>query len=278
MILSANKYGKARVRILRVRRDAPIHTVSELSVNAMLQGDFSRAYTDADNRGVVATDSIKNLVNITAREQVDLDAENFCLKLSEKFLSLYPQVERVLIDTWETQWQRAVVGGVPQPHSFWLNGNGKPTVRLEQSRDALTLSSGVEGLTFMNTTGSGWADYVIDDFTTLPQTQDRIIATAMNASWRWVSPPGDAPPTNDKIVSAMLNLFATSYSHGVQDSLYRMGVAALEAAPEISEISLACPNKHYLPINLSPFGLAGDNRVFTPTDEPHGQIECFIRR
>jgi urate oxidase len=76
----------------------------------------------------------------------------------------------------------------------------------------------------------------------------------------------------------MLEVFATTYSFGIQDSLYRMAEAALAVVPEIIEIKLACPNKHYIPINLTPFGLSADNLVFTPTDEPHGQIECTVAR
>ena len=64
----------------------------------------------------------------------------------------------------------------------------------------------------------------------------------------------------------------------MQDSLYRMGMAALEAVPEVSDISMACPNKHYLPLNLAPFGLDNNNQVFVATDEPHGQIECTVGR
>ena len=72
--------------------------------------------------------------------------------------------------------------------------------------------------------------------------------------------------------------FAGTYSNSVQDSLYRMGEAALAAVPEISEISLACPNKHYILMSLKPFGIENRNQVFLPTDEPHGQIECTVAR
>jgi urate oxidase len=48
--------------------------------------------------------------------------------------------------------------------------------------------------------------------------------------------------------------------------------------PEIDEISLACPIKHQLPIDLSRFGLANENHVFLLTVEPQGQIECAVAR
>ncbi len=124
----------------------------------------------------------------------------------------------------------------------------------------------------------GWVEYVKDDYTTLPETTDRIAATAMDAHWTWRAPVVDYTATNAQVLATMLEVFATTYSKGVQDSLYRMGEAALAAVPELARISMACPNKHYLPINLTPFGMSSDNMVFTPTDEPHGQIECTIGR
>ena len=277
MTLTANRYGKSRVRIMRVVRGAT-NGVSELSVQCMLEGDFAAAYSGPSNKSVVATDSIKNIINITARQHLDATPEAYCIHLAEFFLTHYPQVARVIVTTNETRWTRLNIAGHPHPHSFVLDPNGTPTVRLEKTRQTQTLHSGIEGFTFMKSTGAGWVDYVMDEFTTLPETQDRIVATSMKAEWLWTAPPADPAGTADAIITAMLTEFATTYSHGVQDSLYRMGQAALTAAPDITEITIACPNKHYLPINLAPFGLSADNMVFTPTDEPHGQIECTIRR
>jgi urate oxidase len=121
-------------------------------------------------------------------------------------------------------------------------------------------------------------NYVHDEFTTLAETTDRICATSMNASWRYEREPADFTAANERILQTMLRVFATTYSEGVQDSLYRMGQAALEAVPEISHVSMAVPNKHYIPINLSHFGFDNENQVFLPTDEPHGQIECAVGR
>jgi urate oxidase len=278
MPLSANRYGKARVRIMRVARGGAEHRVSELSVDCMLEGDFQLSYTHADNRQVIATDSIRNIINIAAHEQPECSAEDYCAALSQRLLQRYPQITRVTVATQETQWQRLRLGGAAHPHAFLLDGNGTPTVRLAQDRDGTTLQSGMAGYTFMKATEAGWTNYVMDEFTSLAETRDRIVATSMNAMWLWHTYPTDFPATNAAILTAMLTEFATTYSHGVQDSLYRMGQAALDAAPGIAEIAIACPNKHYLPIDLARFGVAGSGVVFTPTDEPHGQIECTLRR
>ncbi len=278
MILSANRYGKARVRIMRVGRGAARHRVSELSVTCMLEGEFQDSYSKADNQMVIATDSIKNIINITAHEQPECCAEDYCAALAQRLLARYDQISRVTVDTQETQWRRLHIGGDAHPHSFVLDGNGTPTVQLVQDREGSTLQSGIAGYTFMKSTQAGWTNYVMDEFTTLAETQDRIVATSMNANWLWQTHPPGFSATNAAILAAMLTEFATTYSDGVQDSLYRMGQAALDVAPSVAEIAIACPNKHYLPIDLTRFGVTGGSVVFTPTDEPHGQIECTLRR
>jgi len=278
MPLIANTYGKGRVRTLRVQRQADYNEVRELSLQVMLTGDFDRAYTHADNRTVIATDTIKNIVNIVAREHVSAGPEEFCGAVAGRFLERYQHVESVTVSGHETRWTRMVIDGVPHPHGFVLDANGKATVQLTKDRATTKLQSGIDGFTFMKSTGSGWTDYLMDDATTLRETTDRIAATSMNASWLWQCAPQDYTKANGAILNTMLSEFATTYSAGIQDSLYRMAEAALAAVPEIANISLACPNKHYLPINLSPFGLSADNLIFTPTDEPYGQIECSVGR
>jgi urate oxidase len=276
--LIMNRYGKGRVRVMRIHRDGERHEVSQLNIKAMLDGDFSRTFTHADNSKTVSTDTIKNIVNIVARENTGLGTEEFCQALAKKYFDSYPQVSSVSITAHETRWNRLEIGGKPHPHSFTLDGNGKPFVELNATRQASTMSSGIDGFTFMKSTQSGWEKYVMDPYTTIKETNDRMCATSMVASWKWSGKPASYPATNAKILSTALEVFSTTYSHSVQDSLYRMGEAVLAVVPEISEISMACPNMHFIPMNLSAFGLDNNNDVFLPTDEPHGQIECTVGR
>ncbi len=278
MPLIKNRYGKGRVRVMRIHRDGERHEVSQLNVKAMMEGEFARTYTDADNSGSVSTDTIKNIVNIVARENTGLSTEEFCQVLAKKYLDSYPQLGSVAITAHETKWNRLSFGGKPHPHSFVLDGNGKPTVEVTATREQSTLTSGIDGFTFMKSTQSGWAGYLKDSYTTIPETNDRMCATSMVASWKWSAKPASYPASNAKILATLLEVFGTTYSASVQDSLYRMGEAALAAAPEISEISMACPNMHFILMNLSAFGLDNSNDVFLPTDEPHGQIECTVGR
>ncbi len=279
MPLIRNRYGKGRVRVMRLHRDGDRHEVSQLNIKAMVEGDFARTYTHADNSGTVSTDTIKNVVNVVARENTALNPEEFCQVLAKKFLDTYPQIASVAITSHETKWERLSFGGKPHPHSFVLDSNGKPTVEVAASRGGVsTLVSGIDGFAFMKSTQSGWENYVKDRYTTIPETADRLCATSMVASWKWSAKPASYSATNARILATLLEVFSTTYSKSVQDSLYRMGEAALAAVPEISEISMACPNMHFIPMNLSAFGLDNNNDVFLPTDEPHGQIECTVGR
>jgi len=279
MPLIHHTYGKGRVRVMRVTRGVQ-QEVRELAVQAMLEGGFSASFTAADNRAVIATDTIKNLAYVVAREHLGAEAEPYGQALARRFLDRYPQVATATVTLHETRWTRyAPDGGAPHPHTFLLDGNGRGYARVVTSRTTGdSIESGVRGFTFLKSTESGWADFFMDEFTTLAPTTDRIAATSMDATWRWLAAPASYPEANRRVLDTMLDVFAMTYSHGVQDSLYRMGEAALAAVPELADIDLACPNKHYIPFDLGRFGMDADNQVFVATDEPHGQIECRVGR
>ncbi|WP_428393962.1 factor-independent urate hydroxylase [Lichenicoccus sp.] len=278
MTLARNSYGKARVRSLRIHRTHARQEVRETTAKVMLQGAFEGAFTHADNSAIIATDSIKNIVQIVAHENQNAAAEDFAAAIASRLLGRYDHVQQVTVDLRETKWTRLVVEGAPHPHSFLLDGNGQGTAAVVATREAVEIRSGVEGFTFMKSTGSGWVGYVRDEYTTLPETTDRVCATSMRAEWLWSTRPADYPAANARLLDTMLRVFATTYSDSVQDSLYRMGLAALETVPEVSRIDMTCPNKHYIPLNLSAFGIKGNDSVLLPTDEPSGEIECSVSR
>lgn len=278
MPLTASRYGKGRVRVMRLTRDGDHHTPRELTLTVLMKGAFDAAWTSGDNRACVATDSVKNICNVVAARNLSLDKEAFVEALAQTFLDTYPQVEELDVEATETRWLRHSFDGVPHGHTFTLDGSGSGYVRLVASRAGAVLRSGLRGFTFMKTTGSGWVDFVDDGYRTLPDTTDRIAATAMDATWTWSGVPADYEAANARVLERLIAVFGTTYSLGVQDSMYRMGEAVLAAIPEIAEIGFAMPNKHYIPINLAPFGLENPGTVFLPTDEPHGQIEATIAR
>jgi urate oxidase len=278
MPLTASTYGKGRVRVMRLARDGDHHTPRELTLTVLMKGGFDAAWTGADNSACVATDTVKNIVNVVAARNVDLDTEAFAEAVARLFLETYSQVAEVTVEARETRWIRHPIDGVPHGHTFTLDGNGTGYVELVASREARVLRSGLRGFTFMKTTRSGWSNFHADRYRTLADTDDRIAATSMDATWTWAAAPADYAAANAAVRDTLIRVFGTTYSASVQDSMYRMGEAVLAAVPEIAEIAFAMPNKHYIPINLAPFGLENPGTVFLPTDEPHGQIEATIGR
>lgn len=278
MKLLSNRYGKARVRVMKILRHGDTHTIKEIDVTVLLTGDFAAAYTSGDNSKVVATDTIKNTVNILAKQHLGNEIERFGVSLGDHFLQGYPQVESATTEILETNWQRLQSGGRPHPHSFQAGSEARRWTRVVSTRAAHTIQSGVRDLVILKSAGSGWEGYPRDEFTTLPETNDRILATSFDATWTWSSAPADYNVANDAILDAMLAVFANNYSTSAQASVYQMGEAALTTCREIARVDLKMPNQHCLLINLKPFGLENHNEVFVPTDEPHGQIEGSVVR
>jgi urate oxidase len=278
MKLIQHQYGKARVRVMKITRKNQQHSIKELTVEVGLSGDFDASFTKADNRLVVATDSMKNTVNVFAKKKLGPQTEEFGAALGEHFLKTYPQVQRVEIGLSERCWTRLTVGGKPHAHSFTEKSPAKPFAKIVCTKKGTQVESGIEELLILKSTGSGFENFLRDEFTTLPETSDRIFATQLKATWTYTQKPKSYSATNEKILAVMLAVFAKNFSPSVQVTLFQMGEAALKIAPEISKVHLAMPNKHCLPINLAPFGLENKNEIFVPTDEPHGQIEGTVAR
>jgi len=275
-----HRYGKSRVRVMKILRDGATHTIKELDVAVALSGDFETSYTvpEGDNSRVVATDTMKNTVNVLAHQHLGVETERFAAVLARHFVTQYPQVQTATVETGERVWDRLTIAGEPHPHSFANAQSARPTVRAVATAAGVALESGLTDLLILKSTASGFEGYPRCEFTTLPETKDRIFATSLTATWTWSGEPADYNIANTAILAALLAPFAENYSPSVQTTLFQMGEAALAACPEIARIHLAAPNKHCLLINLAPFGLENHNEVFVPTDEPHGQIEATIAR
>lgn len=276
--LTGHRYGKARVRVMKILREEALHILKDVEVAAFLKGDFASSYTSGDNTKVVATDTIKNTINVFAKQHLGEEIERFALILGEHFLARYEQVDEAEIQILERPWKRLTVNGEPHPHSFAAGSEVRLFTSVNCGDAAKTVRSGIRNLVILKSTGSGFENYPKDEFTTLPETADRILATSFSATWTFKEQPEHYGRANEAILSAMLKIFANSYSPSAQTTLFQMGDAALAACGEISKLDLAMPNKHCLLINLTPFGLENKNEVFVPTDEPHGDIQATVTR
>jgi urate oxidase len=278
MKLLHHSYGKARVRVLKVRRDGRQHSVKELDVSVMLHGDFDASYTAADNRLVVPTDTMKNTVQVLALKHLGAETEVFGGLLAEHFVKTYRQVKRADVRLSEQSWQRMILDGQPHPHSFCAGSAGRPFAHVTCDGSKTEVESGIGELLMMKSTESGFEGFVRDEYTTLAEARDRVFATKLKAFWPYRRQPESYNQTNGALVQAMLDVFARHYSPSVQVTLFQMGEAALKAAPEVEKITILMPNKHYLLANLAPFGVENKNELFIPTDEPHGLIEGTVGR
>ena len=277
--LGANRYGKSRVRLSRITRHGDHHDFNEWTVHVMLQGDFDSSFTEADNSKVLPTDTMKNTVYFVARGSKATTIEAFAIELGDYLLDSNPQVSKVEIAIEEKAWERMNIDGTPEATTFKMAGPELHTVHaLRKKGAAWQVTSGIDGLTILKTTKSAFTGYIKDKLTTLKPAADRIFGTRATVKWDYASGVPDYAVVRTRIVSTLLSVFAAHNSMSVQHTLFDMGKAALDAAPEIARIHLSMPNLHHLLADLSPFGLDNPNHVFVPIDEPHGTIEATIER
>jgi urate oxidase len=277
--LGENRYGKSRVRLSRITRRGNRHEFSEWSVRVLLEGDFEAAFTAADNSKILPTDTMKNTVYSLARASKAATIEEFAVELGDYLLENNAQVAKASVEVEEKAWERMIVDGAAHSTTFKLGGPELSTVHAVRVKGAAwSVASGVDGLTILKTTKSAFTGYIQDKLTTLKPATDRIFGTRATAKWDYAADSPDYAQVRARIVAALLREFAAHQSMSVQHTLFDMGKAALEAAPEIARITLAMPNLHHLLADLSPFGQDNPNHIFVPIDEPHGSIEATIER
>jgi urate oxidase len=275
--LGENNYGKQRVRILQVARHPNRHDIKELTLGIRLEGDFESAHIKGDNRKVLPTDTMKNTVYALAKLHSIESPEGFCLRLAGHFLERDPQVSLASIEAAETLWTRLSLEGKSHPHTFTGSSNEKRTATVTATRKEKTLHAGIERLVVLKTADSAFENFLRDEYTTLKEDRNRILATTIRADWLYRENVSEFDSTWHSVRETMLQAFANHNSESLQHTLYDMGEAVLRKFPGIREIHLSLPNKHYNLVDLSPFHLENPKEIFLPTDEPHGLIEATLR-
>lgn len=275
--LGENNYGKQRVRILQVARHADRHDIKELTLGIRLEGDYETAHTAGDNTQILPTDTMKNTVYALAKQHGIATPESFCLRLAEHFLANNPQVSRARVEAVETLWVRLAHGGKAHPHTFTRSSEEKRTASVSGTRGEKNIHAGIDGLVVLKTTDSAFEGFLRDQYTTLKEDRNRILATVIRAKWLYRSEKTEFESTWHGVRQALLETFAEHDSKSLQQTLYAMGEAALQKFPALREIHLSLPNKHYNQVDLSPFQMDNPKEIFLPTDEPHGLIEATIR-
>jgi urate oxidase len=275
--LGENNYGKQRVRLLRRSKHDGRYDIKELTLGIRIEGDFETAHTKGDNRKILPTDTMKNTVYALARQRPIETPEQFCVLLLEHFLSRNPQVSRAHIEATETLWERLSSGEHFHPHTFTRSSEEKRIASVQGNREEKTVCAGIDGLVILNATNSAFEDFLRDEYTTLKEDRNRILATEIRSNWTYRNANVKFDEAWYGVRQVLLETFATHDSQSLQQTLYAMGEAVLKKFDNILEISLSLPNKHYNLVDLSPLRLDNSGEIFLPTDEPHGLIEATLR-
>ena len=277
--LTENRYGKSRVRLMKVTRHPHGNELREWTVQVLLKGDFDSAHVDGDNSKLLTTDTMKNTVYSIARSSSATTMEAYAMELTDFLLKRNPQVSSAAIRIESAMWKRLNIDGAQHPTAF-MHGSGEvQTTHVERAQDGpFRILSGLDNMVLLKTADSGFEGYIKDDLTTLKETADRLFGTALRAEWRYTSTALDFGAVREAMRETMLRTFAGHKSKSVQQTLYAMAESALLAVAEVDEIEMAMPNKHCLLVDLSRFGQDNPNEIFVPTDEPHGYIEARVRR
>jgi urate oxidase len=277
IVLGDNQYGKAETRVVRVNRTGKTHEIKDLNVSVALSGDFAASHLSGDNSHVIPTDTQKNTVFAFAKEAVG-EIEDFGLRLARHFVGEFASVYRARVAIEEYPWARITVDGRPHPHAFVRGGQETRLATVTCTDDAAWVVAGITDLVVLKSTGSEFSGFPKDRYTTLAETRERILATAVTARWRYIGVEHDWAESFQESRRILVQTFATKHSLALQQTLYAMGEAVLEARPEVAEIRLSMPNKHHFAVDLAPFGLANDNEVFFAADRPYGLIEGTVLR
>lgn len=277
--LTTNRYGKARVRVMKLDRTKPQHQLAEWNVRVLLEGDFEEAHVTGSNAKILPTDTMKNTVYSLAKDSKASTPEEFAIELAQFLLRRNPQVSSAEVKIQSVMWNRMIVQNQPQDSAFVRGSDELATVRYFESKTGVTtLEGGIENLVILKSAQSGFVGFIKDEYTTLPETTDRLFATAMTAEWVYAGTVQDYAATRHTVRETMLAAFADHNSLSVQQTLLAMADAAIQAVPQVESIHMVMPNKHCLLVNLQPFGQTNENEIFVPTDDPHGYIEATVAR
>lgn len=270
-VLGSNQYGKAEIRMMKVDRDSVHHVLHDLNVSVALAGDMTAVHTQGDNSAVLPTDTQKNTVYAFAREHGVGHVEDFAALLARHFVETQTAVHRARVRIEQHSWERL------GDHSFARADRQVRTAVVTHDGDSGThIVSGLTGLVLLKSTGSEFAGFAVDGYTTLPETDDRILCTSVDARWRHDAPQADWEASYDGVLNALTTSFADTYSHSLQHTLYAMGERVVATCHGIAEIRLSLPNRHHLLVDLTPFELENPNEVFHVDDRPYGLIEGTV--
>ncbi|KAF7202410.1 uricase [Nothobranchius furzeri] len=278
-------YGKNAVRVLFIRRHGRHHYIVELKANVEITLNSRKDYLSGDNSDIIPTDTIKNTVHALAKIKGVKTIEQFSLDICHHFLTSFSHVLKAKVYIEEAPWRRLEKNGVQHVHAFIYSPEACRFCDVEQNLHGTpVLHSGVKDMKVLKTTQSGFENFFRDRFTTLQDAKDRCFCTTVYSRWRYNKVHGiDFDAAWKCVKETIIEKFAGPYDRGeyspsVQKTLYETQVLVLERIPEVEEIEIVMPNQHYFTIDMTKMGLANNDEVLLPLDNPSGNITGTVCR
>lgn len=298
LVLDA-RYGKQSVPVLKVIKSGEVHTILDMTIQIILTGDVDQSWLKGDNSQILPTETQKNTCYAVA-VQNDFDCgEDYAALLGKDILSRHTHLSSATIDVDEARWDRVVNGTTGHNHAFTSPHSPVITTchvvvirdRFAPGGFSISTSSGVKNIRLLKTTQSGFDGFIVDKYTNLQPTSPsstRMFSTEMTASWTYGNrrPVEGYSKTKRRVSSLLVNKFAGpapggEFSKSLQETVYKMGVAALDSTPEMDSIHMITPNIHFYRWDAESFGLKNPNIVFqstNPESTASGRIETRLTR
>lgn len=280
-VVSAH-YGKARIPVMKIDRSGEQHRLFQAVIGVDVEGErMVDAYTRGDNAAIVATDTMKNFVYALLFEYPISSLEDLARHIGREHLRQFPTLARATVTVEQVAWERLHTDGAAAASdriSFLRRGGEQDNARATCRRDEVRLEAGFTGLTLLKTTDSAFSGYQIDEYTTLPYTEDRVLATNATVDWTVREGGLDYASIRERVKAITIERFARFVSRSVQELAHEIGRTVLAECQDVLEISLNLPNLHCNLLDLSRFGRRNEDTIYVPTEAPHGDLYVTLAR
>jgi len=288
-----NRYGKFNVQMLRVVNDSPKHEIHHFTCQMMLEGrSLETSFTKGDNSFVVPTETQKNTLYAMAKKFSVDPQEKWAVNVGKDFLSRHSHIDGIFVRIDRTPWERVKIGTKEHNHAFIKGSSGVRFTTMNMNRNGdLSLSSGFSDLSVLKSSQSGFEGYIVDEFTTLKPSKNRILATQFYCEWNFSKQAIVQFETIDFnnifsiIQKIILEVFSGDpdkgeYSPSVQATVHTMASQILDKISVIEKISFKLPNIHFYKVDFNDFktDMKNNNEVYFTFAGAHGQIEATFHR
>eukprot|EP00039_Didymoeca_costata_P031564 m.35341 g.35341 ORF g.35341 m.35341 type:complete len:308 (+) comp8873_c0_seq2:192-1115(+) len=289
-------YGKQSVPVFKIRKHGTNHSITDMQIQILLEGDVEDSWLTGDNHQILPTETQKNTCYVMALKNNFDCLEDYGNALAHDILDRYSHIKRIRLEMTERTWHRVMVGGKPHNHAFVTSGDPIfKSCKMDVAKHMTKITSGICNIKLMKTAMSGFDGFIQDKYGNLKpvgpgsEAPERIMCTDMVAEWTFSGVPAKGyRKTNEEIVSTLTDTFAGPpdkgvFSKSLQETAYKMATAVLDKFVSVNEVFLATPNVHFYtyPMEFSSGKIDNPNIVFQATDcqkNASGRIVTRLKR